>query len=162
VIPAALKKLVAKDAEKLRVEVDELREQEREYRRSLGLHVEDAHRRVDGLVESARAYLDAQFTSAARIPDAIHHQVVPVLADAFVISSPEFAKTAHAAVDAAGKAGAYDITRRKEIEAKLAGFQREIAARELALQRAEQTARLEVEHAAPADLDRRASEVLDA
>jgi hypothetical protein len=149
------------DEAKLLDEIARLREEERSYSRSLGFHVEDAHARVDALVATARSYFEQQFASAGRIPDAVHHQLTPALAQAFVLSSEEFATRAHAATDSAAKAGVYDTTPRKQVEGKLAKFKREIASRRLALERRRVAARLEREQAALDDLDRRASEALD-
>ena len=68
----------------------------------------------------------------------------------------------HALVDERAEAGAYDPRPRSEIDAERERLAREIASRELALERREQAARLAAEKAVLDELDERASKVLGA
>ena len=156
-IPAAIKKLLARDEADLAAEIEELRQQQREYQQGLGPHIVDAHARVDQLVEESRAAFAAPFQDMRGLPDGHRHPFANALAVAFVLGSEGFAEAAHAAVDATGS---YDTTPGETIAAELAKFQREISSRQLAIQRRDQASRAEAERRALDDFDRRAEQML--
>ena len=134
-IPAAIKKLLARDEADLDAEVATLKEEQRAYNKSLVAHVNDAHDAVDRLVNDARASFAATFGDLRNLPTDSRHPWVPGLVQTYTLASEAFAKQAHAAVDEAARAGTYDTTPPEKIAADLRKFADEIAARELALRR---------------------------
>jgi len=148
-----VKRLGSKSEEDLEREIAELAAEKRGYGKSLGFLAEDAHARVDRLVARARDLFAAQVASPGKIPDEPDNQLVGRFVAAYILASDDFAKAAHRAVDAATKAGNYDVTPRADVDAKLAGYDEQTHDRELELQRRLIAARKEAADAELAEFE---------